>query len=70
MIFVLVEAVKSIKIVVEGKLERCGKMIILLEEAKSKIAEFKVSLKEVGASLWHSFIRKEIRRTWKSNART
>lgn len=51
MIFVLVEAVKSIKIVVEGKLERCGKMIIQLEEAKSKIAEFKVSLKEVGASL-------------------
>lgn len=51
MIFALAEVVRSIKIVVEGKLERCGKMIIQLEEAKGKIAEFKLGLKEVGASL-------------------
>lgn len=43
-------------------------MLLKLEQEVSKLTGLKDTLKEMGASLWQGKPRKEISRTWTSNA--
>lgn len=43
-------------------------MLLKLEQEVSKLTGLKNILKEMGASLWQGKPRKEISRTWTSNA--
>ena len=43
-------------------------MLIKLEQELTKVNGLKEILKEMGASLWQGKLRKEISRTWTSNA--
>ena len=43
-------------------------MILELEKEMSKVPSLKETIKEMGASLWQGKPRKEISRTWTSNA--
>ena len=44
-------------------------LLIKLEQELAKVSGLKQILKEMGASLWQRKPRKEISRTWTSNAR-